>query len=235
MDTPIPRFGISRLIALPLGLWSLGCGGDGPPTTVTEPPVTWTITRVSGDDQDGRAGSLLEQPLVVRLVDPAGDRLGNLSVTWAVTSGTGRFMDSNKPEAETVTTITNRRGLTGVEFRPTALGPIEVTASSANGDSATFVTEVNTLVMHWYGEFFGPNGARDVEIPLGVAVEWERWGASMPMQIRATEVPPGGESFDTVDADGGLFRFVPGVTGTWKYLVEYPGSDYVDEYFFTVR
>jgi hypothetical protein len=47
------------------------------------------LVRISGDDQSGRPGAVLENPLVVRLVDNAGNGVPDRAVSWVVATGGG--------------------------------------------------------------------------------------------------------------------------------------------------
>ncbi len=48
-----------------------------------------TLEMVSGDGQTGVAGTVLDDPIVVRLVDEEGDGVSGRAVTWVVTTGGG--------------------------------------------------------------------------------------------------------------------------------------------------
>ncbi len=47
------------------------------------------VVPVSGDNQSGRVGSALDNPLVVRLLDQAGNGVPNRAVSWVVATGSG--------------------------------------------------------------------------------------------------------------------------------------------------
>ena len=69
---------------------------------------------VSGDDQSGRPGSRLANPLVVRLVDSEGNGVPNRAVSWVVATGGGA--------AEPATSTTDDGGRAATEW---TLGPGE--------------------------------------------------------------------------------------------------------------
>jgi len=84
--------------------WTLGSSAGAQTVTASSSdlsgsPVTFTATalsgspstliRVSGDDQSAAAGAELPNPLVVRLVDEAGNGVPNRAVTWVVATGGG--------------------------------------------------------------------------------------------------------------------------------------------------
>lgn len=147
---------------------------------------------------------------------------------------------------------TDARGYSHVEFRPTTIGTTMVTAEIVGlaGSPVTFTTEVTVTVIllgqdwRFFGGgdsvlFIGPDGTPDVTVPVGTPVEWivvnfhHPW---QPVHIMSTSVPPGGESFDSgvlapwweSPAGGGwgweIFRFVPGVAGTWEFVDQASGA-----------
>jgi hypothetical protein len=84
--------------------WTLGSGTGSQSATASNrdlngSPVGFTATaraggadrlaRVSGDDQSALGGAALEDPLVVRLVDRAGNGVPNRAVSWVVATGGG--------------------------------------------------------------------------------------------------------------------------------------------------
>ena len=84
--------------------WTLGSSSGTQSASASNPdltgsPVTFTATalpgspnrleRVSGDDQSAPPGIELPDPLVVRLLDEAGNGVPNRAVSWVVASGGG--------------------------------------------------------------------------------------------------------------------------------------------------
>ena len=84
--------------------WTLGAASGSQSATASSSgldgsPVRFTATahaggadrlvRVSGDDQSTRTGTALGNPLVVRLVDKAGNGVPNRAVSWVVATGGG--------------------------------------------------------------------------------------------------------------------------------------------------
>ena len=72
------------------------------------------LERVSGDDQSARPGTQLENPLVVELLDQAGNAVPNRAVTWVVATGGG--------SADPVTSTTDTEGRASTRW---TLGPGE--------------------------------------------------------------------------------------------------------------
>ncbi len=224
------RFAQSRWAVLPIGLALSGCSGELPPEPgpPLEPPIVpAAIAMVSGDQQDGKAGEQLGEPFVVRAEDAQGNEVVNVPVTWRVTSGAGDvFRLTSEGYLESVTsTLTGPGGLAQVTFRPTVLGPSTVTASGGpNGPSATFTIGATALVISngFWGRFLGPNGSRDVTVPVGTTVEWLNYYSTFTAHIVSTTTPPSGASFDSGPLNlNDRFSFVPGVAGTWEYTWYY--------------
>jgi Bacterial Ig domain/Bacterial Ig-like domain (group 1) len=69
-----------------------GCGGNDlvlpaePPTT-PPPPGAFRIEPVSGDDQSGIVGTVLSDPLSVRITTDSGNPVEGVTVSWAAASG----------------------------------------------------------------------------------------------------------------------------------------------------
>jgi len=77
---------------LPAGLF--GCGDllQEPDTGIA---TLVTVTTVSGDGQTGAPGTVLAQPLRVRLVAQNGGSTERLWVEWTVVEGSGRVVPRN--------------------------------------------------------------------------------------------------------------------------------------------
>jgi hypothetical protein len=84
------------------GVWTLGPAGGANTLTaaaagVGGSPVTFTATgvaigalvKVSGDNQTGRGGTTLINPIVVRVTDATGNPIGGVGVNFSVQSGGG--------------------------------------------------------------------------------------------------------------------------------------------------
>jgi hypothetical protein len=67
----------SRL-ALFLSIALVGCGGDD----LVLPDAPGAVQIVDGNGQEGRSGDVLADPLVVRLVDEAGQGIPEQTVRW---------------------------------------------------------------------------------------------------------------------------------------------------------
>lgn len=68
----------------------LAACADGSPTDLTgDSPSGLTLATVSGDSQAGEVGRLLEEFLVFRVTDTAGQPVVGLRVKWQVVAGGG--------------------------------------------------------------------------------------------------------------------------------------------------
>jgi hypothetical protein len=193
----------------------------GPPTTGAA-----AIAMVSGNNQVGKAGEVLEVPFAVRATDAQGEEVRHVHVFWRVTSGAGRIAAA-RPASRT-----GLDGIARMQFVPTAVGKNTVTAEVAglDGSPVNFSIEAPTLVIRlqrdiqpWTGEFVGdptfrgPEGESDVTVPVRTTVEWSILGVE-EAHIASTSEPTGGGPFDSGTlASGGRFQFVPPVVGTWEF------------------
>jgi hypothetical protein len=213
------RISVTVLLA-PLIL--LSCS-DADPGRLTEPPepgdpVPATITMVSGDRQEGKAGVPLRDYLVVRLSDADGRAVAGSSVVWKVESGAGRIwslFDGERVLCDSIDGCTDARGHSQVQFVPTNVGTATVTAEVAGlaGSPVTFTADATGTVIFfgqgWMSDleqlsFISPDWTAHATVPVGAPVEWivspvlygeSNWDRSA--HIVSTTVPPGGEAFDS--------------------------------------
>jgi Bacterial Ig-like domain (group 1) len=118
----------SRLLlpASALALW--GCGGGD----LTLPSTEGAQLRiVQGDQQEGPAGSSLPDPLIVRLLDQAGNSVPDRAVLWIVRAGDGAINPA--------TSTTDAQGFASAAWSlgPEA-GPNAVDAEVPNIGTVTF-------------------------------------------------------------------------------------------------
>ena len=103
----------------------------------TEPRL-WTLDIVSGDLQEGRAGTPLEDPLVVELRDQQGNVLEGVVVTFSVQTGEGRL--GGRYTVERATTDADGRARSTLTLGPKA-GPAAVEAAVFGPAPVTFRAE----------------------------------------------------------------------------------------------
>jgi hypothetical protein len=103
----------------------------------TSPP-TQSLSKVSGDNQNGAAGGTLPNPLVVAVRDPNNNPIPDVAVTFEVTTGTGSVTPA--------TATTNASGQASAVLTLGASGRVAVTASTANAGSVAFQAFVQNPV-----------------------------------------------------------------------------------------
>lgn len=190
----------------------------------TDPGVTVSV--VSGDGQEGKAGEPVEEPLLVRITDGQGSPVPNIQMNW---SGNGWFLEP---------TISDSEGLAKAFFSAWDVGRFTVTARppgigvNARSDFTTVITAlVITLPVPASGFFWGFAGpycepyipCEDWSVPVGTPVEWVNYRSAA--RIVSISAPPGGASFQSGTlGENGRLQFVPAVAGTWEYRDEVSGS-----------
>ena len=237
--------GHHALSAAAVLLFAAACARDSPvaPTPATTSPrgpggaAPETIALVSGNDQDGKAGEPLAEPFVVRVTDAGGQGVSNQIVSFEITFGGGAL--GERCDATAVVPVrssgTDKDGIARMAFLPTVLGRSTVIARlGAPEQAVTFTAEAAVLVVEfWFGYwnvgFVGPcTSASDVVVPVGTPVEWR-----IPVQddrypvrytVTSTSTPAGAGGFDSgVLTSRDRFRFIPAVSGTWKYRDQVTG------------
>lgn len=124
-------FRFSRL--LPLGLAAAGmvlAGCNAEP--LTQPGTTTTLVAVSGDQQTGAPGAVLQNDFSVRAVNAANAPQSGVTVTWTVTAGGGSL--------DHATSVTDANGLAAARLTLGAAAGTQnlVTASAPGADAITF-------------------------------------------------------------------------------------------------
>jgi hypothetical protein len=204
--------------------------GPTPVGTSSGAPAA-TIALVSGNDQHGKAGEPLDEPLVVRVTDPSGRGVSNHPVSFEIASGGGVLGERCEPipPVSMRSSGTDTDGIARMAFLPTVLGRSTVIARlGAPQQSIIFTVETTVLVVEfWFGYwnvgFVGPcTNSSDVVVPAGTPVEWR-----IPVQddrypvtytVTSTSTAVGAAAFDSgVLTSRDRFRFVPAVAGTWHY------------------
>ena len=115
-------------------------------THTAEPANPTALVMVSGDAQNGGIGSVLANPLVVRLEDDNGNGVGGKPITWVVGAGGGNVNPTNvvtDPNglASTVWTLGSTVGQKNVTAIFSGLPPVTFTASvGASGPTQLAIT-----------------------------------------------------------------------------------------------
>lgn len=80
-------------------------------------PTAAALTRVSGNAQSGRAGELLPLPLIVRVVNSAGEVMANMAVEFRVIAGGGRVSSESNCDSSVCVAATNSSGMASIKWR----------------------------------------------------------------------------------------------------------------------
>jgi len=169
------------------------------------------------------------------------DRKGvpNVPIEWRVTAGAGELLPSLH---DVPMSVTNAEGFAAVAFRPTALGVITVTATTAALPGKVVIFNVSArrkpgIVIRIVpgfdcgdpSTFVGPNSSSDVTVSVGTVVEWVYpvggiGGFTCTAHVRSLVAPPGGAPLDGLLAVNDYFQFAPDVPGTWDYIDAFNGG-----------
>ena len=104
-------------------------------TQTAEPANPTALVLVSGDGQTGGIGSVLTDPLVVRLEDDNGNGVGGKAITWVVSNGSGSVNPTN--------VVTDPKGLAATTWTlGSTVGQRNVTAIFSGLPTVTFVATV---------------------------------------------------------------------------------------------
>ncbi len=98
-------------------------------------PHPRSLTRLSGEEQEGRPGLALDEPFVIEVRDQNGAWLKDVEVTFAVTSGDGTLSVEStttnlRGRASTTLTLGNAPGPTTVEVTVAGVDPVAFTATT---------------------------------------------------------------------------------------------------------
>ncbi len=125
--------------------------------TAAEPAIPHSLTKVCGDDQEGTAIVLLDEPLVVVVSDAEDAALAGVVVSFAVTAGGGTLSDT------TATTDANGRAATRLTLGIEA-GTNTVAATVAGLEPVTFTaTAQESPFVSLFDALFG--GGKRVALP----------------------------------------------------------------------
>lgn len=227
-----------------LVLATAACSNAELPSEIAPDAEPESLVLVSGDQQEGFAGGLLDQPFVVRVEDSTGSGVRNVAVIWEVTTGPGGVCSDPRQlpcQAGSDTLFTDASGYSRVWFEPVNLGSDTVTArvNALAGSPGRFVSEATGVVITASPtfdctgasdpvQFFGPALSRPVALPVGtpVALEYARsLYPSCTARVVATSAPPGATLFDTgILHPGERYQFVPQLPGKWTFVEDFSGG-----------
>ena len=149
------RYGVCRrILAAALGGaaaalvvlgFGTGCGEDDPSSPLDSPSGLGDLRIVAGNNQTGKPGEPLKQPLTVQAVGRQGGVVAGVSVRFAVTAGEGVLFDSTDIPAAVKVKVTGSDGRAQMHL---ILGPspgidqVEASVAGLPGLSPTFTAVV---------------------------------------------------------------------------------------------
>lgn len=80
-------------------------------------PTAAALTRISGNAQSGRPGEILPLPLIVRVVNSAGEVMANTAIEFRVIAGGGRVNSESNCDSAVCMAITDPSGLASIKWR----------------------------------------------------------------------------------------------------------------------
>jgi hypothetical protein len=126
----------SRSLVLAAALVAWSCGGGDLTVPGGDPAPTSAVLMVGGDQQTAVVGARLANPLIVRLLDPAGNPLANRTVVWVVKAGGG--------SVDPVTSTTDAGGYASAQWTLGAAGVNTVDAQVPDVGTVTFTATATT-------------------------------------------------------------------------------------------
>ena len=118
------------------------------------------IRKVSGDEQNGPAGTTLASPLVIQVLDDGDNPVGNVPVTWTVVSGGGSVAPGSA--------ATGADGQTSTVWTlGPSLGTQRVQASAPGAGSVRFEATSTVGAPSVLGLATQPSGNAQVGVPFG--------------------------------------------------------------------
>ncbi len=147
-------------------IWTLGSAAGSQTLTATSEdldgsPLTFTavaragspntLVKVSGDDQSGQTGSELGSPLVVRLLDGAGNGVPNRAVSWVVATGGG--------SASPATSTTDENGRASTEWTLGSARAEHAERRGLGGRGSGVHSDRRRWRGRWWGRWLDPEPA----------------------------------------------------------------------------
>ena len=128
-------------------------------------PAAQTLTKLSGDEQQGPGGATLGEPFVVSLLDQAGNPYPGAAVTFAITAGQGSLsvtLDTTDAEGRAAATLTlgGEPGTYFVKVTAAGLDPVTFTATAkaASDFNSDGVTDFSDFFL--FADAFGGSDPR---------------------------------------------------------------------------
>ena len=127
----------SWTIAIVLATSSLACGDDDPVEPLRT-PITLEI--VAGDGQVGGVAEVLPEPLIVRVLDQAGNPVAGVTVAWTAQGGGSVDPDTVVTDSQGIAAVSRLLGPTAGDQTTTAavslpgIPPATFTTTAIEGD-----------------------------------------------------------------------------------------------------
>src|SRR5687767_4635393 len=212
----LPQLGVLLLAAA-----TLQCGDSTDPP----PPDEGTLERVSGNGQNGLAGTTLPDSLIVRVIDENGDPVSGVAVEWEAQDGGSVSDQSTETGADGLTGILRTLGTTVGPQTTTASGdglegsPVTFTSTAteaAEGPVVEIVTQPPASALD--GEVFAAEAQPVVRVLTdGAPVA----GATVTASLASGSGTLEGEVTATTDAEG-VARFGDlGIEGQGSHTIEF--------------
>ncbi len=199
---------------------------NGSPATFTVNAVApASITIESGDDQMGRVGQKVAEPLVVKVLGTDNQPLPGAIVLWDASQGGGgtMFPGGAPTGADGLAASVLTFGNFATPYTITATIQTDLALTTSFDARATPAQTVEVLMQNT--SFIAPGGGRNVTILLGDHVQWRNLDSNAHTATSDVE-PENGQPFDSGQmAQGATFTFTPNVRGQWIYHCEnHPAS-----------
>jgi plastocyanin len=199
---------------------------NGSPATFTVNAVApASITIESGNDQMGRTGQKVAEPLVVEVLGTDNQPLPGAIVLWDASQGGGgtMFPGGTPTDAEGLASSELTFGNFATPYTITATIQTDLALTTSFNARATQPETVEVLMQN--NAFIAPSGGRNVTILLGDRVQWRNLDTNAHTATSETE-PENGQPFDSGQmAQGATFTFTPNVRGQWVYFCQnHPAS-----------
>lgn len=205
-----------------------GAGMVDSATLVVSPPApTATLSVVSGGDQNGVTAEDFGEPLVVEIMDEAGDPLADGTVEWEVLQGSVTLSDSSG-----TTDADGRSSVTVTAGSTTEDAVIQASSADAGGEPVTFMLRTSVMAVQIIDNaFVDAEGRQNADFQANVEVgDTVRFtyveDGTVTHTVTSSDNPDAGSSFDSGELQpGDTFEVVPGVEGTWTFFCEiHPGT-----------
>ena len=217
-----------RIAVLVLGAATLRCSGGEP---IDPPGTATTITMVSGDEQEAMVGTVLPDPLVVRVTDDDGNPVSGVSITWTAEGGGSVSNATVATGSDGLASVQRTLGPTaGAQLtRATAAdlegSPVSFTATAADGPppepGVVILTQPPATALD--GEVFAAASQPVVRVADGSGVPME--GVTVTAELASGSGTLEGATTAVSGSDGVAAFADLGVAGQGNHTIQFTGAD----------